>query len=244
MAQKGPGSTPHERAENGHDDGRTPRTPGSRRVAPEVYRRRRIVAALAAAVLLVLVAVGVVSAVAAMLGPEDSGDVTVPEAAAPSTATVSQEPFADFTPRPDESASGSASAAPREEPVEECGAALEVRASTDRETYPEGTEPVLVLSLENTGDDPCLVDAGTTRMVYEVTSGSDTVFDSRHCQAGAEDRQVTLEPGQEQSARLTWNLARTAEGCTETGGLAQPGYYRLVVSLGERTSDPAPFVLE
>ena len=47
MAQKGSGSTPHGRSGNGHDDdGRAPRDPGSRRLSPEVYRRRRLVAAL------------------------------------------------------------------------------------------------------------------------------------------------------------------------------------------------------
>lgn len=244
MAQKGSGSTPHGRSGNGHDDGRAPRDPGSRRESPEVYRRRRLVAALAAGVLLVLVAVGLVSAVAGMLGPAETDDV--PDTAAASAAAASEEPFADFTPRPDKSASasGPASAAAPEGPVEECGPDLAVRASTDRESYPGDAEPVLVLTLENTGEDSCRVNAGTSQMVYEVTSGADTVFDSRHCQAGSEDAEVTLEPGEEESARLAWNRLRTAEGCAAAGGEAQAGYYRLVASLGERTAEPAPFVLE
>lgn len=247
MAQKGSGSTPHGRSGNGHDDdGRAPRDPGSRRLSPEVYRRRRLVAALAAGVLLVLVAVGLVSAVAGMLSPGGTDGVPAPDEATASAAAASEEPFADFTPRPDASASasGPASAAATPGPVEECGPALAVRASTDRESYPEDAEPVLVLTLENTGEDPCRVNAGTSRMVYEVTSGADTVFDSRHCQVGSEDAEVTIEPGQEESARLTWNRLRTAEGCAEAGGEAQAGYYRLVTSLGERTAEPVPFVLE
>ncbi|MEX5236576.1 hypothetical protein [Kocuria arenosa] len=247
MAQKGSGSTSHGRSGNGHDDdGRAPRDPGTRRLSPEVYRRRRLVAALAAGVLLLLVAVGLVSAVAGMLAPGETDEAPAPDAATASAAAASVEPFADFTPRPDESASasGSPSAAATEGPVEECGPDLAVRASTDRESYPEDAEPVLVLTLENTGEGPCRVNAGTSRMVYEVSSGADTVFDSRHCQAGSEDAEVTIEPGQEQSARLTWNRLRTAEGCAEAGGEAQAGYYRLVTSLGERTAEPVPFVLE
>ena len=247
MAQKGSGSTPHGRPGNGHDDdGRAPGDPGSRRLSPEVYRRRRLVAALAAGVLLVLEAVGLVSAVAGMLGSGEPEDVPAPEEATAAAAAASAEPFEDFTPRPDESAaaSGSASASATERPVEECGPELAVRASTDRESYAEDAEPVLVLTLENTGEDPCRVNAGTSRMVYEVTSGPDTVFDSRHCQVGSEDAEVTIEPGQEESARLTWNRLRTAEGCAEAGDEAQAGYYRLVTSLGERTAEPVPFVLE
>ncbi|WP_387740837.1 hypothetical protein [Kocuria nitroreducens] len=211
-----------------------------------MYRRRRLVAALAAGVLLVLVAVGLVSAVAGMLGPAETDGVPTPDAATASAAAASVEPFADFTPRPDESASasGPATEAATEGPVEKCGPDLAVRASTDRESYPGDAEPVLVLTLENTGEHPCRVNAGTSRMVYEVTSGADTVFDSRHCQAGSEDVEVTLEPGQEESARLVWNRLRTAEGCAEAGGEAQAGYYRLVTSLGERTAEPVPFVLE
>ena len=125
-------------------------------MSPEVYRRRRLVAALAAGVLLVLVAVGLVSAVAGMLGSGETEDVPAPEAATASAAAASEEPFADFTPRPDGSASASASAPATEGPVEECGPDLAVRASTDRESYPEDVEPVLELTLENTGEDPCL----------------------------------------------------------------------------------------
>lgn len=245
MAQKGSGSTPHGRPGNGRDDdGRPSRGPGPRRESPEVYRRRRIVAAIAAGVLLVLVAVGLVAAVAGMLGSGEADEAPAPDVATAPAAAASQEPFADFTPRPDENASASVPAAGTAGPVEDCGPALAVRASTDQESYAEGVEPVLVLTLENTGEDPCRVNAGTSQMVYEVTSGSDTVFDSRHCQAVSEDAEVTVEPGQEESARLTWNRLRTAEGCAEAGGEAQPGYYRLVTSLGERTAEPVPFVLE
>lgn len=245
MAQKGSGSTPHGRSGEGHDDDvRAAGSIGARRVSPGVYRRRRFAAALVAGLLLVLLVVGVVSAVVTMLGPGDPEAVPAPETATASAAPASAEPFADFTPRPEKSASASAVATPADEPAEECGPALSVRAATDQETYPEGVEPVLELVLENTGEDPCRVDAGTAQMVYLVSSGADTVFDSRHCQSGAQDRELTLEPGQEESARLTWNRARTVEGCTQQGEAAQPGYYRLVVSLGERTGEPVPFVLE
>jgi len=202
------------------------------------------VAALAAGVLLLLVAVGVVSVVAMMLGPGESEAVPAPDAATASSAAAEEDPFADFTPRPEESASASASASPSSAPAEECGDALVLRASTDRGSYSGAAEPVLELTLANTGEAPCHVNAGTSQMVYEVSSGADTVFDSRHCQVGSEDRELTLEPGQEQTARLTWDRRRTAEGCAEAGEPVQSGYYRLAVSLGERTGEPASFVLE
>jgi hypothetical protein len=239
MAQKGSGSSPRGGSGQGFGDGRTGR------LAPEVYRRRRIVAAVVAGLLVVLLAVGIVTAVTSVLGPEEPGTAGEPEAAAPA-ATATEEPFADFTPRPDGSTAPTASAAPTPtaEPVEECGSALAVTASTDRQSYPPDVQPVLRLTLENTGEDPCRVNAGTSQMVYEVVSGRDTVFDSRHCQAEPQDREVTLDPGEEVWAELTWDLRRSLEGCAEPGEEAQPGHYRLVVSLGERTSEPVRFVLE
>lgn len=238
MAQKGSGSTPHGRPGGDRDDGgRPPGNRDPRRENPEVYRRRRLAAALVAGLLVLLVAGGLLTTLGSLLGPDGAPEAAAPEAAAPAT---SQEPFADFTPRP--GASGSASATGR--PAGECGAELVVSGSTDRESYREEERPVLVLTLENTGEEPCRVDAGTSRMVYRVSSGADTVFDSRHCQVGSEDREVTLEPGQEESARLPWGRVRTAEGCAAAGGEVQPGYYSLVVALGERTGEPVPFVLE
>ncbi|MCD1145915.1 hypothetical protein LQU92_11845 [Kocuria sp. LUK] len=238
MAQKGSGSR------SGGGSGRGP-DGGAPRVSAEVYRRRRIVAAAAAVLLVVLVAVGVVSAVAALVGPEEPAEQAAPEAVA-SAGPTSTEPFADFTPRPEKSSSASpgASESPSAAPAEECGAELAVRASTDRESYPQDLEPQLELTLENTGEDPCHVDAGTARMAFVVRSGEDTVFDSRHCQVGGEEQRVTLEPGREQVARLTWDRVRTLEGCAAGGEPALPGHYRLEVSLGERTGEPAAFVLE
>ncbi|RKQ33657.1 hypothetical protein [Kocuria tytonis] len=222
------------------------------RLPEHVYRRRRLVA-LAVVVLLVLALVwAVVAGVRAVTGgggPEADEQAAAREPG--QTARASTDPehkFADFTPRP--TPSGSGSAAPSASPsasataTPECGGELSVTASTDKESYPAKQEPVLAMTLENTGEHPCTVTTGGKRMAFAVVSGQDTVFDSRHCAAEGEDRKITLDAGHKETARLMWNRTRTAEGCPAGQAEALPGYYKLTASLGDVTGPEAAFVLE
>lgn len=220
------------------------------RLPPSVYRRRRLIALVVLLVLVMALIWGISSVVSALTG--SSEDPEQPQAqsevTAESTPEATVDPdnkFADFTPRPTPSGdteSGDPSASPSA--VADCGADLSLTASTDKQTYPADQEPVLIMTMENTGEAPCRVNAGTNAMNYVVTSGSDVIFDSRHCAANGEDRNVTLEPGKKEDARLTWNRTRTAEGCPADQPKAMAGYYNLTVGLGEQNSSNATFVLE
>ncbi|RLY91701.1 hypothetical protein EAE32_10810 [Kocuria tytonicola] len=237
-----------------HHDPRT--SPADRdpetRLPDHVYRRRRLVALAVLVVLVLLLVWGVAAGVRAVTG-SGSADDAAPQAAqepavSPTAEAGPQEKFGDFTPRPDPSGSASSSGSPApsasSSAAPECGADLSVTASTDRESYPAKEQPVLAMTLENTGDHPCRVNAGSRSMTFTVVSGADTVFDSRHCAAAGEDRSITLNAGQKETARLPWNRGRTAEGCPAGQGEARAGYYKLTASLGDTTSEPAAFVLE
>lgn len=220
------------------------------RLPPSVYRRRRVIALVVLLVLVVALIWGISSVVSALTGSPEEPDQPQTQATAEPTSEPTVDPnnkFVDFTPRPTPSGSAgspteSASASPAA--VEECGANVSLTAGTDKQTYPADQEPVLILTMENTGDEPCKVNAGTNAMSYVVTSGSDVIFDSRHCAADGEDRDVTLEPGKKEDARLTWNRTRTAEGCPADQPEAMAGYYNLSVGLGQQSSPNATFVLE
>lgn len=222
------------------------------RVAPSVYRRRRLVAVVVLLVLVLALIWGISAVVSALTGPDEGAtDPEIPSAAtaeqAPVPTTDPNNKFADFTPRPtpsgdDETEGADSSASPQA--VGECGADLEVTASTDQQSYPPEQEPILIMTVKNTGEQPCRVNAGTNAMSFVVTSGADVVFDSRHCAAEGEDREVTLEPNAEENARLTWNRTRSAEGCPAGQTAARAGYYNLTVGLGEQNSSNATFVLE
>lgn len=235
--QHDPPTSPTESADTG---GRLPE---------HVYRRRRMVALAVIVVLVLALLWAVVSGVRALTAPEaDDANATQQPDAAAQPSTDPQNKFADFTARPTPSgsgapgASGSPSASSTAAP--ECGADLAVSAATDKQSYAAGQNPVLELTLENKGQHPCRVDAGSNHMAFVVTSGADTVFDSRHCAAAGEDRQITLDTGQKETARLTWNRVRTAEGCPAGQSEALAGYYNLTTSLGDVASQQAVFSLQ
>lgn len=73
--------------------------------SPDVYRRRRLLALAALLLVLLLLIWGIVAMVRAMSGNNNEND-----AATVATASSSAEPFSDFSERPSESASSSASA--------------------------------------------------------------------------------------------------------------------------------------
>lgn len=217
------------------------------RVSERVYRRRRLAALIVLALVAALVLWGVSTAVRAVTGAGEDPQPAGPPAVAASPSVNPDDKFADFTPRPTPSASDGKkknTATPSPSAAEQCGEHLDVKASTDRQSYPAEQKPVLILTLENTGDTACEVDAGTDQMAYVVTSGPDTVFDSRHCAAPGEDRKITLQPGKSENARLTWDRTRTAGGCPAAQAQAGAGYYHLTVSLGDRQSSQAQFALQ
>lgn len=151
-----------------------------------------------------------------------------------------EDPFAGFTPRPSqEAADGASGPAARA-----CGDELSIRSSTDESSYGSDEDPVLIMTLENTGEDPCTVNAGTARMDFTVSSGSDTVFDSQHCQVEGQDRPIELDPGETESARMAWDRERSSAGCPEDTGQVPAGGYEFRALLGEVSGDPAEFTLQ
>lgn len=208
---------------------REPREP--RRHSPEVYRRRRLVAG----VLALLLVVGLGFGLSKLIGGGDAESDPV-VAAEPTNS----DPFAGYSARPESQASDGASGPA----AMACGDDLKVTASTDEKTYSGKDKPVLIMTLENTGKDECMVNAGTARMDFTVNSGQDKVFDSAHCQIDGQDRPITLDAGEKESARFEWDRHRSVPDCATEGSAVQAGTYRLTVTLGEDSSEGVEFTLE
>lgn len=199
-----------------------------------MYKRRRQVVALLALLLIG----GLVWAAIAIAGVFRGNEA--PAAAAVDPASTASSPSAAPT------ASASASPTPSATPTKPvCNpASIEVTGSTDAETYAADQSPVLSLTVSNTGDVPCPVNVGTSQMEFLITSGEDRIFSSRDCQEGAEDLEVTIEPGESETARFTWERVRSTPECTEVDAAPGPGQYAFETRLGERTSDDVAFALE
>lgn len=236
--------------------------------SPEVYRRRRIVA-LVLLVLVVAILVGLVWWIVSLFRP--AGDEQPDVGATPSvSAPASPEGTggtdgADGPDGPDGTApSGEASATPTEgasatDAASEPGSSatdgsphadacqpgdLVISGATDRQSYPEGEDPVLELRVDNTGEQPCEANLGTSQQVFTVYSGSDRIFSTQDCQVDGEDASMEISPGEQERSRFTWPRVRSAEGCAEPGAEPRSGTYRLEVSLGELTAQPVSFTLQ
>jgi hypothetical protein len=184
-----------------------------------------------------------------------------PEPAAQPAAGVSVSPSA--TPTPQDSASPSADPAASGEPepsdsgsaegegtsdaptAEACRPGdIAVTASTDQQAYGVSAEPVLTMTIVNEGETPCTVDAGTGQQDFTVASGSDRIFSTSDCLADPSSLDIELAPGQEETARFTWERERSAPGCKDVPAKPRPGTYNFTAKLGDVTSNKVSFTLQ
>lgn len=128
-------------------------------------------------------------------------------------------------------------------------AAVLVRAVTDATSYSPGKNPQLSLSLTNVSNADCVIDAGTSKQIFTITSGSDPVWNSTHCQTGATDLEVLLQAGKSVTGSpITWDRTRSsADTCS--GGreavVAGGAAYNLSVSVaGIASTSTTQFLLE
>jgi hypothetical protein len=157
------------------------------------------------------------------------------------------DPEAEPVAAPSESTSPSPSPTPTPTPSNgECADEdIEVLASTDSTTYPEGSLPKITMSIENVGETPCKRDIGSANNEIIVTSGGVDVYSSDTCSPLAEPDDAdekTLKPGQSAKVTVEWDRKLTTAGCPGEE-LAAPGTYDAVGRNGEIKSEKATFVL-
>lgn len=186
-----------------------------------VYWRRRIVALLG----LVAVIVCIVLIVSALTS--GGGGAPTPS---PST-TPSSTPVAT---------DGKAACNP---------AVIRIVAVTDSNSYAPDQQPLLSMTITNTGAVACTLDVGTSEQAYYIVSGSDPIWNSLDCQSGAASLPRVLKPNETlTTSPFPWDRTRSS---TDTCGVARPAVtaegatYRLSVKLGDLASaSDTPFILE
>ncbi|WP_313816648.1 hypothetical protein [Citricoccus sp.] len=235
--------------------GETPNNDLLRPQSSAVYRRRRLVALVLLVVVLAIV-VGLVWWLVSLFRPATGEGAPAPA----STPGVAATPSGEAPASPSASATGTA---PDSGPTDEAGedpspsstgeaaatgncpaGDMVISAATDQPTYGEGEEPVLELRVDNTGEEPCEANLGTTQQVFTVYSGSDRIFSTEDCQVDGQDALVEISPDEQERARFTWPRVRSAEECGETTSEPRSGTYRLEVSLGELKAQPVTFNLQ
>jgi hypothetical protein len=196
---------------------------------PVVYWRRRLL------VLLGILAVVVVVILIVSRPGSGSGS---PSPSSSSSANPSDNPTDEPT---DEEAAG--------DPTELCDPSVIVlEPITDADSYPAGVQPMLSMSITNTGAAACTFDVGTGAQLYSIVSGADPIWNSKDCQQAPTSTPQILEPGKTLSTTpFPWDRTRSsASTCTSERPAVVAGgaTYRLSVSLGEAESaGDKPFIL-
>jgi len=136
---------------------------------------------------------------------------------------------------------GSSATAGRARPCD--ASSITVTASTDAATYPGGAIPKLSVQVHNKGTAPCRLEVQTAARTWSVFSGSDQVWTTADCPRSDKVTAHRLPAGKSVSYSLSWDRSRSVPGCTHEGSAAQPGTYRLYVTVDGVHSAPAVFHL-
>lgn len=178
-----------------------------------VYWRRRIIVGLAALAVIVII-------ILIFIQPR-GGE---PE---PKTTDVKQTSSASTPP-----ADPSAACAP---------ANIKLEAVTDKLSYAAGENPMISLTITNTGSSACTINAGSTVQELIITSGSEKYWDSKDCQSGAVDAPTILQPNVPQSSTpIAWDRTRSSPSTCEGDRPKVPAggaSYHLSVKVGDIESE-------
>jgi hypothetical protein len=126
---------------------------------------------------------------------------------------------------------------------------ISVAAITDAAEYIASQQPLLSLSVTNTGTTACTFSAGSDVQEYIITSGEDRIWSSKDCQVDAVAAPVTLEPGVAVTTTpFAWDRTRsdptTCESTDRPQVTAGGATYRLSVILnGVESAESKPFLL-
>ena len=132
------------------------------------------------------------------------------------------------------------------EPTDCPDSAIEVTASTDSSTYRVGQQdPVLTVTIENTGEIACFRDIGPKANELKITSGGYHVWSSDDCSTSEEPNVTLMAPGQQAVSTLTWNSRLSQKGCPDDGKgrKAKAGRYEVVGRNLNVESEGVPFAL-
>ncbi len=200
--------------------------------------RRAVLAAMAAITVAILLLL--VNWLAGRGGPPSRTGAALVRSHSPTPVTPSPTPV---TPSPSPSTQSSPTASPSPAVVPACpDRVLSVKAATDATVYPSGRQPILSVTIRNTGTAACRRDVGLGARGLTIRSGSDRIWSSDDCE-GAGSARVTLAPGAAKSFAVRWARVRSEQSCPGRGTAARDGTYRLYARLGSITSGPAVFYL-
>jgi len=197
------------------------------RLPAAVYRRRRIVVGLAALAVVVIIALLIWGVASGAGSGSDPG----------------KSPAASDTPDPTDTES------PDADGSTPCDAdAITLVAVTDKTEYQAGENPLISMTITNSGTTACTYNVGTDAQLYSIVSGEDPIWNSRDCQTDAAPQELVLEPGvATPTTPFAWDRTRSSADTCESDRpqvTAGGATYRLSVELGDaKSAEDTPFLL-
>jgi hypothetical protein len=121
---------------------------------------------------------------------------------------------------------------------------VKVVGVTDATSYAAGVDPMLSLTITNTGPTACSFKDGSDEQVYLITSGTEKIWSSKDCQTGAVAATTTLKPGVAvKTTPFAWSRTRSnPAACAATNApqvIAGGASYHLTVTVNGVTSAKA-----
>ena len=156
---------------------------------PKVYWRRRLILGVGALAVIVIIVL--------IIGRLGSGSPS-PAAAAKPGVSPSITPSA-----PASAPAAGAACVP---------AKIKLLAVATKSTYAATEQPQISMSITNTGTVDCTINLGSTQQELIVTSGSETIWDSKDCQTAPVDAPITLKPGVAVTTpAIPWDRTRSSK---------------------------------
>jgi hypothetical protein len=206
---------------------------------PDVYRRRRALAAAGSVLALVLL----VWLVGAVIGRGDEATPREPVASSsppPPAETPVVASSSSTTPPPPPGPPKPPPGPPK--PCED--AELKVSARVDEPSHAAGQEVGFAIVVSNTGALPCTKEIGRAvrELVVTTADGATRLWSSNDCYSTAGSEVRVLRPGEEFDFGLRWPGMTSEPGCGKRT-LLGPGDYLLTARVAGKAGDPVVFRL-
>ena len=123
-------------------------------------------------------------------------------------------------------------------------ASVAIAMTADAASFAPGVSATFTVSITNTGEEACLVDAGEAQREIVITSGADRIWSNRDCIVpGTETRTLLLPAGGNDTTPFAWNRVRSAEGCPPDLPVPGAGTYSAQLTLAGVSAPAAVFGL-
>jgi hypothetical protein len=123
-------------------------------------------------------------------------------------------------------------------------AAIHLTATTVRPAFAVGDQPILGMTVTNTGSVPCVRDLSGGLQVFTVyTAGGNRIWSTADCFPGTGRDIRELGPGQSVSYLIKWSGTTSSPGCTAPRTAVPAGHYQLITALGLLKSAPTAFAI-